>query len=96
LATIIIKNEAGWQSGLPGTLHTTTFLTNKVVVIGSGIDTVDDGVIPSCEQVAFSPECVHIRFSEKRRLLLSYEGYFEPNVRYFRVLKLYNIFHHTR
>ena len=42
--------------------QTTFFMTLKVVVIGSGVDVGVDPT-PSCVQVAFSPGCVHIRFS---------------------------------
>lgn len=51
-------------------IHMISFLTSKVPVVGSGvgvvgIDVGDVGVTttPSCEQVVFSPVCVHIRFA---------------------------------
>ena len=46
--TVILKSDI---TGHCGSTHTSTFLTNKVPVVGVGIGVTT----PSCEQVAFSP-----------------------------------------
>jgi hypothetical protein len=70
--TVMVQAAEREQSGSVDR-QTNFFITLKVVVVGSGVGVGVGGVdlTPSCTQVAFSPGCVHIRFSHSWSTVVS-------------------------